>query len=100
MLPTRRSSPRSSGIVSISQFARRTPTTSPLSPCHDASVFRSPVSQHAQVSGPTPTILGSPGKSLPSSPARHTGYGQNSPSPNRVSRRSYEKLEKNGESNV
>ncbi|XP_064952044.1 DUF21 domain-containing protein At2g14520-like isoform X4 [Musa acuminata AAA Group] len=89
MLPTRRSSPRSSGTVTISQFPRRTPSASPLSPYHDASVLRSPVSQYAQVPGSTPTILNSPGKSLPSSPAHHI-----------VSRKSYEKLEKNGGSNV
>nr|XP_018677960.1 PREDICTED: DUF21 domain-containing protein At2g14520-like isoform X6 [Musa acuminata subsp. malaccensis] len=99
MLPTRRSSPRSSGTVTISQFPRRTPSASPLSPYHDASVLRSPVSQYAQVPGSTPTILNSPGKSLPSSPAHHIVLGQNSPS-YRVSRKSYEKLEKNGGSNV
>ncbi|CAL9079717.1 unnamed protein product [Musa textilis] len=100
MLPTQRSSPRSSGTVTISQFPRRTPSASPLSPYHDASVLRSPVSQYAQVPGSTPTILNSPGKSLPSSPARHIVLGQNSPSSYRVSRKSYEKLEKNGGSNV
>ncbi|XP_009389320.2 DUF21 domain-containing protein At1g47330 isoform X6 [Musa acuminata AAA Group] len=99
MLPTRRLSPRSSGTVTISQFPRRTPSASPLSPYHDASVLRSPVSQYAQVPGSTPTILNSPGKSLPSSPAHHIVLGQNSPS-YRVSRKSYEKLEKNGGSNV
>ncbi|CAL9164488.1 DUF21 domain-containing protein At2g14520 isoform X1 [Musa acuminata AAA Group] len=76
MLPTRRSSPRSSGNVSISQFPRRTPTASPLSLLQDASVSRSPVSQYAQVPGPTPTITKS-GQSLASSPAHHTGLGQN-----------------------
>ncbi|THU44805.1 hypothetical protein C4D60_Mb02t11230 [Musa balbisiana] len=100
MLPTRRSSPRSSGTVTISQFPRRTPSASPLSPYHDASVLRSPVSQYAQVPGSTPTILNSPGKSLPSSPAHHIVLGQNSPSSYRVSRKSYEKLEKNGGSNI
>ncbi|RWV81691.1 hypothetical protein GW17_00056861 [Ensete ventricosum] len=85
MLPTRRSSPRSSGTVTISQFPRRTPSASPLSPYHDASVLRSPVSQYAQVPGATPTILSSPGKSLPSSPASHIVLGQNSPSSYRVS---------------
>ncbi|XP_042412406.1 DUF21 domain-containing protein At2g14520-like [Zingiber officinale] len=99
MLPTRRSSPRSSGIVSISQFPRRTPTASPLSPCHESSVLRSSVPQHAQASIPSPTTLTS-GKSLPSSPFHHTSPGQSSPAAYRVSRKSYEKLDKNGESNV
>ncbi|THU73991.1 hypothetical protein C4D60_Mb04t28660 [Musa balbisiana] len=76
MLPTRRSSPRSSGNVSISQFPRRTPTASPLSLLQDASVLRLPVSQYDQVPGPTPTIP-KPGQSLASSPAHHTGLGQN-----------------------
>ncbi|XP_042394082.1 DUF21 domain-containing protein At2g14520-like [Zingiber officinale] len=92
MLPTRRSS--------LSQFIRRTPTASPLSPCHESSVLRSPVPQHAQIPVPTPTTLNSPGKSVPSSPSHLTSHGRSSPATYLVSRKSYEKLDKNGESNV
>lgn len=99
MLPPRKSSPRSPGAGYLSHFARRTPSASPLSPYHHTSILRSPVSPNVQVPGPTPTISNSPGKSSPSSPANHTGLSHNSPASHRVSRKSYEKLQKDGESN-
>nr|CAD1828103.1 unnamed protein product [Ananas comosus var. bracteatus] len=46
-------------------------TKSPLSPYHQSSILRYPISPYAQAPGPTPTILSSPGKSFPSSPANH-----------------------------
>ncbi|XP_008805567.1 DUF21 domain-containing protein At2g14520 isoform X1 [Phoenix dactylifera] len=98
MLPPGRSSPRSPGAAYISHFARRTPTASPLSPYHHTAMSRSPVSPNVQAAAPTSTISNSPGKSSPSSPANHAGLSHNSPASNRVSRKSYEKLQKNGES--
>ncbi|XP_020082990.1 floral homeotic protein APETALA 2-like isoform X2 [Ananas comosus] len=75
-------------------------TKSPLSPYHQSSILRYPVSPYAQAPGPTPTILSSPGKSFPSSPANHIVIGSGSPTSHRVLRKLYEKLQKNGESNV
>ncbi|OAY72955.1 DUF21 domain-containing protein [Ananas comosus] len=98
--PRKRSSSRSPEPTSVSQFPRRNPTESPLSPYHQSSILRSPVSPYAQAPGPTPTILSSPGKSFPSSPTNHIVIGSSSPTSHRVSRKLYEKLQKNGESNV
>nr|CAD1817947.1 unnamed protein product [Ananas comosus var. bracteatus] len=75
-------------------------TKSPLSPYHQSFILRYPVSPYAQVPGPTPTILSSPGKSFLSSPANHIVIGSGSPTSHRVLRKLYEKLQKNGESNV
>ncbi|OAY75923.1 DUF21 domain-containing protein [Ananas comosus] len=98
--PRKRSSSRSPEPTSVSQFPRRNPTESPLSPYHQSSILRSPVSPYAQAPVPTPTILSSPGKSFPSSPTNHIVIGSSSPTSHRVSRKLYEKLQKNGESNV
>lgn len=83
--PRKRSSSRSPEPASVSQFPRRNPTESPLSPYHRSSILRSPVSPYAQAPGPTPTILSSPGKSFPSSPANRIVIGSGSPTSHRVS---------------
>nr|CAD1825973.1 unnamed protein product [Ananas comosus var. bracteatus] len=59
-------------------------TKSPLSPYHQSSILRYPVSPYAQAPGPTPTILSSPGKSFPSSPANHIVIDSGSPTSHRA----------------
>ncbi|KAI5559684.1 hypothetical protein BDE02_17G129400 [Populus trichocarpa] len=78
---------------------RRSPgagTASPVSPYHQSPVSRillSPIPPYAYSPFIRPTLYASPpAKSVPNSPARLTGSPHYSPSSNKVSRKSYEKL--------
>lgn len=78
---------------------RRSPgagTASPVSPYHQSPVspiLLSPIPPYAYSPLMRPTLYASPpAKSVPNSPAHLTGSPHYSPSPNKVSRKSYEKL--------
>ncbi|KAG6742248.1 hypothetical protein POTOM_055538 [Populus tomentosa] len=78
---------------------RRSPgagTASPVSPYHQSPVspiLLSPTPPYAYSPFMRPTLYASPpAKSVPNSPAHLTGSPHYSPSPNKVSRKSYEKL--------
>ncbi|KAJ4705943.1 DUF21 domain-containing protein [Melia azedarach] len=94
----------SPGAAFVSRL-RRTPTASPLpsnhdqtplSSCNHTPVLRSPVSPYIQSPFVRPTLSASPVKSTPNSPAALAETACYSPSSQRVSRKSYEKLGRPG----
>lgn len=99
MLPSRKSQSRSPGAPS--HRAWRTPMATPLSSGHQTPVssyhhtpiLRSPISPFVQSPFIRPTLSASPAKSTPNSPSIRT-----SPSSHQVSRKTYEKLRKPGDS--
>lgn len=97
MVPPKIPSSRSPKASPLSYFQRRSPMTSPLSPNNQTNIPQSPVSPYAQTTGPLPTVLSTPGRTIPSSPSGQICFGQGSPTSYQVDRKSYEKLQKNGE---
>ncbi|KAA8539964.1 hypothetical protein F0562_026656 [Nyssa sinensis] len=106
MLPSIKSASRSPVAPSASHLSWRTPVASPLSSshqtpvssCHHTPILRSPISPYIQSPFVRPTLSASPGKSTLNSPAAFTGPARSSPSSHRVSRKTYEKLSKPGDS--
>ncbi|CBI22641.3 hypothetical protein VitviT2T_025152 [Vitis vinifera] len=96
MLPSRRSSSRSPAVALASHLHWRSPVASPLSSCGHTPVLDSPVSPYVYPSFIRPTLSASPGISMPNSPAGLAGPIRSSPSPHRVSRKSYEKIRQPG----
>ncbi|KAL6321465.1 hypothetical protein AAG906_018401 [Vitis piasezkii] len=96
MLPSRRSSSRSPAVALASHLHWRSPVASPLSSCGHTPVLDSPVSPYVHPSFIRPTLSASPGISMPNSPAGLAGPIRSSPSPHRVSRKSYEKIRQPG----
>ncbi|XP_057950852.1 DUF21 domain-containing protein At5g52790 [Malania oleifera] len=93
LLSSRRSSPISSAGAPVSPHIWRTPEQSPVLHSYSPVVLRSPISPYILPPLIRPTLLASPGMSAPNSPAVGSiGPVRNSPSSNRVSRKSYEKL--------
>ncbi|KAJ0099124.1 hypothetical protein Patl1_20224 [Pistacia atlantica] len=73
----------------------RTPAASPLSPLssyNHSPILRSPVSPYIQSPFTRPTLSASPGKLTPDSPIIPASTARYSPSLQRVSRKSYDKL--------
>ncbi|XVF12556.1 hypothetical protein REPUB_Repub08aG0128900 [Reevesia pubescens] len=102
MQPSRRSPLRSPRAATTppSQLHWRSPMPSPICSCHGSPLsskphspaLHSPISPYLQSPLSNPTLGASPRKSIPNSPSRFSGAAQYSPSPNQVSRKSYERL--------
>lgn len=88
MVPPKISSSRSPKTSPLSYFQRRTPMTSPFSPQNLSNIRQSPISPFARSTGPLPTSSGTPWRTIPSSPADQTCFGQGSPVSHQIARKS------------
>lgn len=82
LLPSRRSSSRSPGSVSVSHLHWATPEPSPLSSY--TTILRSPIPPYIRPPLVRPILSASPGKSMVNSQGRFAGLVHSSPSPHRV----------------
>ncbi|KAL2540222.1 DUF21 domain-containing protein [Abeliophyllum distichum] len=105
LIPSVKLSTKSPGIASVSHPNRQTPVSSPFSSArrtpisyHHTPILRSPISPSTHSPNTQPTLSASPGNSTATSPAGFKSPFCSSPSTYQVSRKSYEKLRKSGDS--
>ncbi|KAK9292945.1 hypothetical protein L1049_020927 [Liquidambar formosana] len=106
MFPSRRSSPGSLRAAFANHLHWRTLEASPLSSYHHTPatsynhtpILRSPISPYIPPPFIRPTLITSPGHSIPNAKAGFAGPVFSSPSSRQVSRKSYEKLRHSGPS--